>query len=121
MAEVAEKGYRKNAGVPQPPAHLRMLSQLSTNYDSARKLNYSSRTTSTQFHTMLLLEFVWIKMSPKDHHHLDDSARGEYLVTRLPSLKLPIVSTKIGYVRKNPTYFVDDVAWVCSTSCITYF
>ena len=42
-------------------------------------------------------------------HGLDDGALGKYLQQHLPNLKLPIVSTKIGYGQSNPTYFVDDV------------
>jgi hypothetical protein len=48
------------------------------------------------------------KMAPKDRHDLNDASLGQYLVTRLPNLKLPVVSTKIGYGQSNPTYFVDD-------------
>jgi aminoglycoside phosphotransferase (APT) family kinase protein len=44
----------------------------------------------------------------KTRHDLDDEALGKYLVDYLPNLKLPIVSTKIGYGQSNPTYFVDD-------------
>jgi hypothetical protein len=49
-------------------------------------------------------------MATKDRHDLDDAALGNYLVSRLPNLKLPIISTKIGYGQSNPTYFVDDAA-----------
>jgi aminoglycoside phosphotransferase (APT) family kinase protein len=45
----------------------------------------------------------------KTRHDLDDVKLGRYLQDYLPSLKLPIVSTKIGYGQSNPTYFVDDV------------
>ncbi|KAF2001271.1 APH-domain-containing protein [Amniculicola lignicola CBS 123094] len=42
-------------------------------------------------------------------HELDDTALGKYLLQQhLPGLKLPIVSTKIGYGQSNPTFFVDD-------------
>lgn len=41
-------------------------------------------------------------------HDLNDAALGAYLVDHIPNLKLPIVSTKIGYGQSNPTYFVDD-------------
>lgn len=34
----------------------------------------------------------------KTRHDLDDRKLGEYLQQYLPTLKLPIVSTKIGYV-----------------------
>ena len=44
----------------------------------------------------------------KARHDLDDAKLGEYLKDYLPNLKLPIVSTKIGYGQSNPTYFVDD-------------
>jgi aminoglycoside phosphotransferase (APT) family kinase protein len=43
-----------------------------------------------------------------NRHDLDDVSLGNYLVHHLPNLKLPIVSTKIGYGQSNPTYFVDD-------------
>lgn len=44
----------------------------------------------------------------KTRHDLDDAHLGKYLQDYLPNLKLPIVSTKIGYGQSNPTYFVDD-------------
>lgn len=44
----------------------------------------------------------------KTRHDLDDEALGTYLAQHLPNLKLPVVSTKIGYGQSNPTYFVDD-------------
>lgn len=44
----------------------------------------------------------------KTRHDLDDVKLGTYLQQYLPNLKLPIVSTKIGYGQSNPTYFVDD-------------
>jgi aminoglycoside phosphotransferase (APT) family kinase protein len=44
----------------------------------------------------------------KARHDLDDVKLGTYLEQYLPNLKLPIVSTKIGYGQSNPTYFVDD-------------
>ena len=47
-------------------------------------------------------------MSSKNRHDLDDAELGRYLESRLPNLKLPVVSTKIGYGQSNPTYFVDD-------------
>jgi aminoglycoside phosphotransferase (APT) family kinase protein len=47
-------------------------------------------------------------MKAKTRHDLDDDALGKYLVQHLPNLKLPVVSTKIGYGQSNPTYFVDD-------------
>ncbi|KAH0832589.1 phosphotransferase enzyme family domain-containing protein [Fonsecaea pedrosoi] len=45
-------------------------------------------------------------------HGLDDAALGQYLVgtPSMPPLKLPVVSTKIGYGQSNPTYYVDDAA-----------
>ncbi|KAG8162201.1 hypothetical protein KVR01_007966 [Diaporthe batatas] len=45
-------------------------------------------------------------------HDLDDSALGRYLAKtgRIANLKLPIVTSKIGYGQSNPTYFVDDAA-----------
>lgn len=45
-------------------------------------------------------------------HDLDDAKLGEYLKQHVPNLKLPVVSTKIGYGQSNPTYFVDDAAKV---------
>ncbi|KAF2635358.1 APH-domain-containing protein [Massarina eburnea CBS 473.64] len=44
----------------------------------------------------------------KTRHDLDDDALGKYLLQHVPSLNLPIKSTKIGYGQSNPTYFVDD-------------
>ncbi|KAH7076957.1 kinase-like domain-containing protein [Paraphoma chrysanthemicola] len=44
----------------------------------------------------------------KTRHDLDDVKLGTYLQQYLPNLKLPVVSTKIGYGQSNPTYFVDD-------------
>jgi aminoglycoside phosphotransferase (APT) family kinase protein len=44
----------------------------------------------------------------KTRHDLDDAKLGKYLEPYLPNLKLPVVSTKIGYGQSNPTYFVDD-------------
>ncbi|EON98410.1 putative phosphotransferase enzyme family domain protein [Phaeoacremonium minimum UCRPA7] len=45
-------------------------------------------------------------------HDLDDEALGNYLIRSgtMPGLKLPLVTTKIGYGQSNPTYFVDDAA-----------
>ncbi|OAP59247.1 hypothetical protein AYL99_06545 [Fonsecaea erecta] len=45
-------------------------------------------------------------------HDLDDAALGKYLQRQqsVPPLKLPVVSTKIGYGQSNPTYYVDDAA-----------
>jgi aminoglycoside phosphotransferase (APT) family kinase protein len=48
----------------------------------------------------------------KPRHELDDGALGQYLQPYLPNLKLPIVSTKIGYGQSNPTYFIDDASSV---------
>lgn len=47
-------------------------------------------------------------------HDLDDAALGQYLLKTgsIPGLQLPVVSTKIGYGQSNPTYFVDDAAYV---------
>jgi aminoglycoside phosphotransferase (APT) family kinase protein len=45
-----------------------------------------------------------------NRHDLDDASLGNYLVHHLPQLKLPVISTKIGYGQSNPTYFVDDAA-----------
>jgi aminoglycoside phosphotransferase (APT) family kinase protein len=41
-------------------------------------------------------------------HDLDDAKLGKYLFQHIPDLRLPVVSTKIGYGQSNPTYFVDD-------------
>ena len=51
-------------------------------------------------------------MATINRHDLDDARLGKYLLFKLPYLKLPIVSTKIGYGQSNPTYFVDDAACV---------
>jgi aminoglycoside phosphotransferase (APT) family kinase protein len=45
---------------------------------------------------------------PTARHDLDDTKLGEYLLQHVPDLKLPVMSTKIGYGQSNPTYFVDD-------------
>jgi hypothetical protein len=47
-------------------------------------------------------------------HDLDDSALGQYLLQcgGIPSLRLPVVTTKIGHGQSNPTYFLDDAAYV---------
>lgn len=47
-------------------------------------------------------------------HDLNDSALGSWLQSNsvVPNLKLPVISTKIGYGQSNPTYFVDDAAYV---------
>jgi hypothetical protein len=47
-------------------------------------------------------------------HDLDDQTLGNYLLrtNAIPGLKLPLLSTKIGYGQSNPTYFVDDAAYV---------
>ena len=49
-------------------------------------------------------------------HDLNDAALGKWLLetNTVPALKLPVVSTKIGYGQSNPTYFVDDAAYVKS-------
>ncbi|EXJ64512.1 hypothetical protein A1O7_00848 [Cladophialophora yegresii CBS 114405] len=43
-------------------------------------------------------------------HDLDDLSLGRYLAESksIPGLKVPVVTTKIGYGQSNPTYFVDD-------------
>lgn len=41
-------------------------------------------------------------------HDLNDAKLGEYLQRHIPTLRLPVISTKIGYGQSNPTYFVDD-------------
>jgi aminoglycoside phosphotransferase (APT) family kinase protein len=46
----------------------------------------------------------------KTKHDLNDVKLGQYLQGHMPDLKLPIVSTKIGYGQSNPTYFVDDAS-----------
>ena len=47
-------------------------------------------------------------------HDLNDDALGKWLLESrtIPGLKLPVASTKIGYGQSNPTYFVDDAAYV---------
>jgi hypothetical protein len=54
------------------------------------------------------------KSSTGGRHDLDDRALGDYLLrtNAIPGLKLPLLSTKIGYGQSNPTYFVDDAAYV---------
>jgi len=46
----------------------------------------------------------------KTQHDLDDQKLGLYLQQEIPSLKTPVLSTKIGYGQSNPTYYVDDAA-----------
>jgi aminoglycoside phosphotransferase (APT) family kinase protein len=46
----------------------------------------------------------------KTRHDLDDESLGKYLIKEIPDIKLPVISTKIGYGQSNPTYFVDDAA-----------
>jgi len=55
--------------------------------------------------------------APSNRHQLDDTSLGKYLLSSgaIPGLKLPLVSTKIGYGQSNPTYFVDDAAYVLSS------
>ncbi len=48
--------------------------------------------------------------APGSRHVLDDTSLGKYLVDKIPELKLPVVSTKIGYGQSNPTFFIDDAA-----------
>ncbi|KAK5082942.1 hypothetical protein LTR05_006824 [Lithohypha guttulata] len=45
-------------------------------------------------------------------HDLDNTALGKWLqqTKAIPDLKLPVISSKIGYGQSNPTYFVDDAA-----------
>lgn len=61
------------------------------------------------------------KPKTSGRHDLDDRALGEYLLrtNAIPGLKLPVLSTKIGYGQSNPTYFVDDAAyvWPCKLLC----
>lgn len=57
------------------------------------------------------------KQSPSSgtsNHSLDDAALSSYLdhVYQIPGLKVPVKTTKIGYGQSNPTYFVDDAAYV---------
>ena len=49
-------------------------------------------------------------------HDLDDEALGQYLLnqSKIPGLRLPIKTTKIGYGQSNPTYYVDDARSVAS-------
>jgi len=54
-------------------------------------------------------------------HDLNDAALGTYLLksNTIPGLRLPVVSTKIGYGQSNPTYFLDDAAYATwSLSCL---
>jgi aminoglycoside phosphotransferase (APT) family kinase protein len=44
----------------------------------------------------------------KTRHDLDDGILGDYLQQYLPDLKLPLVSTKVGYGQSNPTFFLDN-------------
>ncbi|KAF5529442.1 phosphotransferase enzyme family domain-containing protein, partial [Fusarium napiforme] len=46
------------------------------------------------------------------HHHLNDEALGSYLLStrEIPTLKLPVTTSKIGYGQSNPTYYLDDAA-----------
>jgi aminoglycoside phosphotransferase (APT) family kinase protein len=46
----------------------------------------------------------------KTQHDLDDAKLGSYLQREIPTLKTPVISTKIGYGQSNPTYYVDDAA-----------
>ena len=50
------------------------------------------------------------KVKPSARHDLDDASLGKWLLQdgKIAGLKLPVVSTKIGYGQSNPTYFVDD-------------
>jgi hypothetical protein len=50
----------------------------------------------------------------KARHDLDDESLGRYLLKtgNIPDLKLPITTEKIGYGQSNPTYFLDDAAYV---------
>jgi hypothetical protein len=49
-------------------------------------------------------------------HDLDDASLSRYLAESndIPGLKIPVVSTKIGYGQSNPTYFLTDAAYVGS-------
>lgn len=55
-------------------------------------------------------------------HDLNDEALGKWLVesNSIPGLKLPVVSTKIGYGQSNPTYFVDDAAYVSTLHSVVW-
>ncbi|KAF5599665.1 phosphotransferase enzyme family domain-containing protein [Fusarium pseudoanthophilum] len=46
------------------------------------------------------------------HHDLDNGALGSYLLSsrEIPTLKLPVTTSKIGYGQSNPTYYLDDAA-----------
>ncbi len=52
-------------------------------------------------------------------HDLDHASLSRYLAEAndIPGLKIPVVSTKIGYGQSNPTYFLTDAAYVCR-SCL---
>lgn len=48
------------------------------------------------------------------HHELDDDLLGQYLsrIGTIPGLRAPVLTKKIGYGQSNPTYFLDDAAYV---------
>lgn len=54
------------------------------------------------------------KPQPSARHDLDDQKLGQWLLgtNAILGLRLPVLSTKIGYGQSNPTYFVDDAAYV---------
>lgn len=47
-------------------------------------------------------------------HDLNDESLSNYLANcnAIPSIQLPVRTTKIGYGQSNPSYFVDDAASV---------
>lgn len=49
-------------------------------------------------------------LGSSSRHDLNDEALGSWLKDEdvIPNLKLPVISSKIGYGQSNPTYFVDD-------------
>lgn len=56
------------------------------------------------------------KDTAQDRHDLDDKALGQFLLNegKIPDLRLPIKTSKIGYGQSNPTYFIDDAVLVAS-------
>lgn len=73
---------------------------------------FKIHTTSCSYRTPCIhLNFA--SMGSRQHD-LDDEALGQYLQNAgtIPGLRLPVVSSKIGYGQSNPTYFIDDAAWV---------
>lgn len=49
---------------------------------------------------------------PNNRHDLDDKTLGQYMSStgKMPGLRLPVITTKIGYGQSNPTYYLDDAS-----------